>query len=50
MANKQNTATGRTEEPVEVFRQFAWHLAGSLAGRTAPPAGKPGKPAGGKRG
>ena len=44
MANKRNSAA---EEPVQVFRQFAWHLAGSLAA-TRPPAprkGAAGRPA-----
>lgn len=42
MATKQQSAGA---EPAEVFRQFAWHLAGSLAagrGESAAPAtGKP---------
>jgi hypothetical protein len=34
MASKRNSAAA--EEPAQVFRQFAWHLAGSLAAATAP--------------
>jgi hypothetical protein len=41
LGNKQNT-TSAGNEPVEVFRQFAWRLAGTLA------AGEP-KPADGAR-
>ena len=39
MGVKQDSAGGcrRINEPVEVIRQFAWHLAGSLA---AEPAGQ----------
>jgi hypothetical protein len=33
MADKRNSPS---EEPQQVFRQFAWHLAGSLAGTRAP--------------
>jgi hypothetical protein len=48
LANKRNSAA---DEPAQVFRQFAWHLAGSLAGaRPAPPgkgaASRPAKAAG----
>jgi len=47
MAIKQNAAGSRTTEPpVEVFRQFAWHLAGSLAATGPRPAAKPGKATG----
>jgi hypothetical protein len=49
MAAKQLSAPRKGEEPVEVFRQFAWHLAGSLAtansggsGRSAPRPAKSG--------
>jgi hypothetical protein len=31
-------------DPAQVFRQFAWHLAGTLAGRPKRP--RPAKPAG----
>jgi hypothetical protein len=34
MASKRNSAGA--EEPAQVFRQFAWHLAGSLATATGP--------------
>lgn len=54
MPTKQNAAA--RQEATEVFRQFAWHLAGSLAtsagegGRAAPPAvAKPAGKRGGKR-
>jgi hypothetical protein len=30
-----------TDEPVEVFRQFAWHLAGKLADSPDKAVGKP---------
>jgi len=45
MASKRNSAA---EEPAQVFRQFAWHLAGSLAGgagRPTPPKGTASRPA-----
>ena len=35
MADKRNSSS---EEPQQVFRQFAWHLAGSLAGARRPDA------------
>jgi hypothetical protein len=49
MASKRNSAAA--EEPAQVFRQFAWHLAGSLAnGKPSTPrkgaASRPAKAAG----
>jgi len=42
MGIKQDSATHKSgNEPVEVFRQFAWHLAGSLA---AAHAARPARP------
>ena len=39
---KKITKQRRHPAPAEVFRQFAWHLAGSLAaGRTAAPQRPP---------
>jgi hypothetical protein len=45
---KQNSTDGPEGGPAEVFRQFAWHLAGSLAtagakSGTGRSAGKPAK-------
>jgi hypothetical protein len=34
------------DEPVQVFRQFAWHLAGTLAAAKATPAGRSRPPKG----
>lgn len=31
MNSKRNSARSGADEPVQVFRQFAWHLAGTLA-------------------
>jgi hypothetical protein len=41
--SKRNPAPSNADEPVEVFRQFAWHLAGTLAIRSgaAPRTAKP---------
>jgi len=33
MADKRHSSS---DEPAQVFRQFAWHLAGSLAAATTP--------------
>jgi hypothetical protein len=42
MGIKQDSVSRKGEgEPVEVFRQFAWHLAGSLASAQATQATKP---------
>ncbi len=52
MATKRQSASAGHDRPAEVFRQFAWHLAGSLAatgakaGDTA--AAKPDKGRGGR--
>jgi hypothetical protein len=35
MAEKQHPAGSPVGEPAEVFRQFAWHLAGSIASNRA---------------
>lgn len=50
MADKRNSSA---DEPSQVFRQFAWHLAGSLAvakaappRKAAPARSKPAKAAG----
>lgn len=53
MAGKDNHAGKGRGEAVQVFRQFAWHLAGTLAGAKAgagrPPAGpRPGKAGAGR--
>lgn len=37
MASKRNSAA---EDSAQVFRQFAWHLAGSLAATRPAPPGK----------
>ena len=44
MADKRNSSS---DEPAQVFRQFAWHLAGSLAGagRPTPRKGAAARPA-----
>jgi hypothetical protein len=45
MASKRNSAA---EEPAQVFRQFAWHLAGTLAagaGGAPPRKGTSARPA-----
>jgi len=43
LSSKSNTSG--SDEPGEIFRQFAWHLAGSLAaarsGRAGAATGKP---------
>lgn len=47
MSNKQNSGRVSGDAPAEVFRQFAWHLAGSLAAaRTQGNTGRAGKAAG----
>jgi hypothetical protein len=50
MAGKQNSSRARRGEAVHVFRQFAWNLAGTLAGvkagtGRAPVRPRPAKPA-----
>jgi len=42
MGIKQDSVSRKGDgEPVEVFRQFAWHLAGSLAAAQAARTAKP---------
>ena len=41
MASKRNSPV---DEPVQVFRQFAWHLAGTLAAAAAKQGGRAGAP------
>ena len=45
MSIKQNSAGCDEAEPTQVFRQFAWHLAGSLATAKSGVAGAASKPA-----
>lgn len=49
MAGKDNTARSGRSDAVHVFRQFAWNLAGTLAGakagtQRAPARPRPAKP------
>jgi hypothetical protein len=50
MATKQNSAARGGEEPAEVFRQFAWHLAGSIASARVAASGNPGAAKGAGKG
>ncbi|MDR3475196.1 MAG: hypothetical protein P4M09_26390 [Devosia sp.] len=47
MSTKQHSSKAAADEAGEVFRQFAWHLAGSLAAANARsgPGGRAPKPA-----